>query len=97
MKNNVSLFFAAETNKNYVAINTAIFKRSNGEEIVIDRDETYYTVLNGLLYMEWKSIYVWDVETQDYSITQEEADTLQFIRFEIEDDVDSDYYVKPIM
>ena len=97
MKNNVSLFFAAKTNKKYVASNTAIFKRSNGEEIVIDRDETYYTIFDGLLSMEWNSIYVWDGETQDYSITQEEANTLQFVRFEIEDDVDSDYYVKPIM
>ncbi len=97
MKNNVSLFFVAETNKKYVAINTAIFKRRNGEEIVIDRDETYYTVLDGLLSMEWNSIYVCDGEIQDYSITQEEADTLQFVRFEIEDDVDSDYYVEPII
>lgn len=94
--NRTTIDFMAMTNKNYCAINTAVFRNADGGEIVFDRDETIYTINNGVLEMRWNSIYAWNGDEQDYSVTPEDLDGLKFVRFELEDDVDADYYVEDV-
>ena len=53
--------FKCRTNKDYVAINTLIFKLGDSTEIAVDRDETEYDIENGRLFMTWNNCYLWSI------------------------------------
>jgi len=53
--------FKAKTNKDYCMVNTAIFHLKDGGNITIDRKETYFSVKNGILSMDWEGCYLWEV------------------------------------
>lgn len=100
----MDLTFVVETNKKYVAINTAIFQLKDGGTITLDREETYYSSLkNGFLTMEWHDVYLWEINGINiFDEPYQPADIYfialiedcEFVEFVLEDDADSDYCVE---
>ena len=91
------LYFDGKTNKDYCMVNNAIFKTSDGNIIKIDRDETYSSVENGILSMEWRGIYIWNSDTgeQNYDIPKEVFENAELVELELEDDApDEDYNIE---
>lgn len=88
--------FEGTTNKDYLMVNTAKFRYPNGREVTIDRNETYYTIENGKLSMEWRACYFWD-ENGAVFLTDKDYDELEnaeLIELELEEDADADYVVE---
>lgn len=76
-----------------IYINTALFQnRENGDIIVIDRDETEFSIKGDEVSMLWRGVYIWDSDksTQDYSINEEDFnENYDFLGFEYEEDEES--------
>lgn len=101
------LEFQAKTNKPYCMINTAKFLAYGEDEVIVDRDETNWSVAeDGHLSMEWRGVYVWEIEgrnvyekSEDQPSEKEMKDMLEnaiFLGFELEDDADADYTVTDV-
>jgi len=99
------LRFKAKTNKDYVAINTALFRTENGGLIEVDRHWTEYTIKDGVLDMTWNECYLHSLDGHHIfsdEIPDDSEDEVrkllmdsEFVRFEIEEDVDDeDYFVE---
>lgn len=92
----------AITNKEYVRVNTARLKMPSGTVLIIDRDETEFSICNGELDMVWHVCYLWGIdddisfETIAYLDNNDSmCKTLNgcSLSLELEDDVDDDYEV----
>lgn len=72
--------------------NTISVKLKDGREIVLDRDQTEYTVNeDGTMTMEWLGVYIWNGENPDYDISEDMMNGAKIISIEIEEDADPDY------
>ena len=102
----MTLEFKCKTNKDYVAINTLKITRSCGAKLTVDRETTEYGINNGELTMTWKGCYLWALDgynifgDEGYYMTDGDVEEFKklckvaFFDFELEDDVDEDYFVK---
>ena len=94
------LGFVVVTNHDTPLINTALFRSSTGEEVVIDRDTTEWNVeeIDGGLFrieMIWRRCYIWGNGTENYIPWQYPYEhELEFVEFEIEDDAPEEYFVR---
>lgn len=103
----MDICFTCKTNKDYVAINTLIFKLPNGTEITVDRDDTEYDIQGLDLTMVWRNCYLWAIN--DCNVfgfngkyikgNYERAEFKRLIErstvsFMLEEDVDEDYKVE---
>lgn len=94
--------FTGKTNKNYVAINTITFSLKKGGTLTVDRTETDYTIANGVLSMEWRGCYIWEINgvcteeelRLDDDVFTELLQGAKIVNVDIEDDVEKDYTVK---
>lgn len=84
------LHFEGKTNGDSVYINAARFILPTGERIVIDRDTTEYTIVDGKLSMDWFGCYVWDGEKRNYDMPTSCVFS-NLAGVEIEDDAPEDY------
>ena len=86
--------FNGTTNHPYMMVNTAHFRTKNGEEVVIDRDESSWTINDDKTFsLEWRGCYLWDGEEAHYDIDGL-LDGADLIELEVEDDApDADYMV----
>ena len=74
-------------------LNTITVKRTDGKEVVLDRDETNYTLENGEADILFRGIYEWDDDAY-YPDNVEDVklyDGAEIIDYEIEDDAPEDY------
>ena len=74
-------------------LNTITIKRTDGNEVVLDRDETNYTLKNGEADILFRGIYEWDDEAK-YPDNLEDVrlyDGAEIIDYEIEDDAPEGY------
>ena len=96
--------FRCKTNKDYVMINTATFALAGGGTVTIDRNETSYSISDGILDMEWRDCYLWRINdvnvNEQCALFDGDADGLldgaELIELELEDDADEDYEVAVI-
>lgn len=95
----MKLYITAETNMPICEVNTITVTTPEGDEIVLDRDETEYDVHDGILNMSWRGVYIWDGEKEQYIKDASELaflETAKKIEVDIEDDADPEYFVKNI-
>ena len=88
--------FYGNTNRDYVMINTIVFRLKTGEEVTVDRDYTGYNIdEDGNLGMTWKGCYFWDGNIAKYLTEKDEKELTEaeLVGVDIEDDADEDYYV----
>ena len=52
--------------KESLYLNTISIKRNDGKIVIIDRNETDYTIENGIIDILFRGIYEWDHETAIY-------------------------------
>ncbi len=73
-------------------LNTIIIKRNDGKIVTIDRDETNYTIENGIINILFRGFYEWSND-QHYPKYEdiELYDNATIIQFEIEDDAPKNY------
>lgn len=97
--------FTGKTNKQYGMINLCRFRAKNGDIFAVDRTETDWTVNDGQLFMEWRNVYLWELNG-DCPFDSEEAawefpdeklaamlDGAELLEVELEDEADDDYMV----
>lgn len=100
----MNIDFVCNTNHDYVRINTLKVQLPSGTIITIDRDHTEFSINEDELGMTWYGCYIWAVDGYDifgfhgcHDVNVEELNNLIMsganVFFELEDDVDSDYYV----
>lgn len=100
----MKISFTAATNKEYVMINTAEFDLQCGIRVTVDRDETEWSIKDGILEMEWNGCYLWEINGINISdgpvYLNESAPELfkgaVLAGFNIEDDADENYTVTGI-
>ena len=100
----MQLTFTAKTNKDYVMINTAEFRLKDGTLLTIDRDETRYSIENGILQMEWTGCYLWEINSinifNEPAYLNEDSiklfEAAELFKLNLEDDADSDYEVTDV-
>jgi hypothetical protein len=96
--------FKAKTNKDYCRINTATFTLRDGGTVTVDRDETEYTIEDGVLSMTWNNVYLWKIDgvnivDESPYLNDHFADffsTATSVELELEDDADEDYSVTDV-
>lgn len=79
--------------KESLYLNTISIKRNDGKIVTIDRNETDYTIENGIVDILFRGIYEWDCETAIYP-NNKDIDLYNnalIIGYEIEDDAPSGY------
>ena len=92
----MKLYFKGHINGKYPYINTITFRTASGGLIVIDRDETDYTIeTDGSFTMEWSGVYIWNGEEPDYLYYDNEDEDI-FVgaiieSLDIEDDAPEGY------
>lgn len=100
----MNIEFSAKTNKDYVMINTATFKLSDGRTIIIDRDITEYTNEDGNLEMLWRGCYIWAINDDyldeplylEYEEFVKLMEGAELVELYLEDDADEDYTVTDV-
>lgn len=98
--------FSAKTNKDYCMINTATFYLKEGGSVTLDRDNSFYSIVDGKLEMEWEGIYIWEVNEECIFINcpnliypgSDLVSLLEgaYVKLNLEDDADEDYAVTDI-
>ena len=76
-----------------VRLNTITIKRTDGKKVVLDRDETNYTIENGVVDIVFRGIYEWDDDAiyPDNMADLHLYDQAEIIDYCIEDDVPEGY------
>lgn len=79
--------------KESLYLNTISIKRNDGKIVVIDRNETDYTIENGTVDILFRGIYEWDYETVIYPNNKDTDlyNNALIVGYEIEDDAQSGY------
>ena len=74
-------------------LNTITIKRNDGKVVVLDRDETEYTLKDKKADVVFRGIYEWDEEEKypDNFNDVKLYDGAELIDYEIEDDAPEDY------
>lgn len=96
--------FRAKTNKGYVMVNTAVFELKCGVRVTVDRDRTEWKITGGILKMDWRECYLWEVndigvfDTPAYlnEYGMELFEGARLVGLNLEADADSDYEVTDI-
>ena len=94
------LGFVVVTNHDTPLINTALFRSSSGDTVVVDRDTTEWNAeeIDGGLYrmeMIWRRCYIWENGAENYIPWQYPHEhELEFLEFELEDDAPAGYFVR---
>lgn len=92
----------ATTNKEYVRVNTAKLKMPSGTVLIIDRNETEFSIYNGELDMVWHDCYLWGIDDDiSFDVIAYLDNNNSMLRtlnkcslsLELEDDADDDYEV----
>ncbi len=94
----MNINFLARSNSDDVYVNTISLILKGGEEIVLDRDETTWSVLSsGLVAVDWENTYRWDPDTneQDYSYQLPEGAVIRDVILNVEDDAPEGYFIEP--
>ena len=79
--------------KESLYLNTISIKRNDGKTVIIDRNETDYTIENGIVDILFRGIYEWDCETAIYPNNKDTDlyNNALIVGYEIEDDAPSGY------
>ena len=86
------LHITAKTNGSIPQVNTLVFKR-NGEEIIIDRDRTYYKYDKDkqIMKMKWYNCYILEEDDYVYDFNYKILKTAVLDYVDIEVEADEDY------
>ena len=74
-------------------LNTITIKRKDGKTVVLDRDETEYTLKDGNADIVFRGVYEWDEEAV-YPENVELYDGAEIVDYYIEDDAPEGYDLK---
>lgn len=91
----VTVEFECTSNTRTPWINTAIFAAEDGTEFVLDRCHTEYSFNpeTGEQPMEWRDVYLWDGEDENYDIPENLIKNATLKELEVEDDAPEDYEI----
>lgn len=90
----VSLILRGRCNMPGLFINTLVCTLENGEDVVLDRDNTMFSrTADGELDITWTSVYIWDGEDKDYEASHIDKvlDNVSAFEVEVEDDAPAEY------
>ena len=77
-------------------LNTITVRRKDGKKVVLDRDETNYTIKNEKADISFCGVYEWDDEAI-YPSNTELYDGAEIIDYDIEDDAPEGYDLRIII
>ena len=81
------------TEQNGIMLNTISVKLKSGKILTLDRDETNFTLNDGVAYIMFRNTYAWDSNNSisNYNLNPKDFDNATLIDYEIEDDAPDDY------
>ena len=79
--------------ENPLYLNTITVKRNDGKIVTIDRDETNYTIKNGIIDILFRGIYEWKDNKEIYPKNEDTKlyNNALLVGYEIEDDAPEGY------
>lgn len=75
-------------------VNCAVFTFKDGCTVEVDRWETNWDWLDGILSMEWRGLYVWDQETESELPVPDNLPEAELSYLDVEDDVPAGYEIE---